>query len=80
MATIRQLNPTTWTGDFNARPFRITKARDNTAVTYTDKDVPVIGDELRSLMRFYGWHIASKRDASELPTLYALNIPAVEQE
>ncbi|TXH52418.1 MAG: hypothetical protein E6Q97_15845 [Desulfurellales bacterium] len=73
MATITQLTQTTWTGTFNTQPFRITKTASNTEAVYLAGELrkAVVGDELRSLLRFYAWHIASGRNESELPVLYA---------
>lgn len=80
MATITQLTPTTWTGTFNAQSFRITKTNSNTEAVYLVGELrkAVTGDELRSLLRFYAWHIASGRKESELPVLYAASTTVKE--
>lgn len=80
MATITQLTPTTWQGTFNAQSFRITKTASNTEAVYLAGELrkAVVGDELRSLMRFCAWHIVSGRNESELPVLYAASTTVKE--
>lgn len=76
MATIRQITPTTWQGEFNRQAFRITKARDALTLEHLTGDgkaTKITADgEIKSLVRFYNWHLASKQDVSELPALFAV--------
>lgn len=76
MATIRQITPTTWQGEFNRQVFRITKASGGLILEHLTGDgraTKITADgEIKSLVRFYNWHLASKKDVSELPALFAV--------
>jgi len=78
MATITRTSANTWQGTFNLKQFRITAGRANTEAVTIAPDgskQPVTGPELRSLMRFYNWHIATGRESSDLPVYYAACTP-----
>lgn len=76
MATITQVSNTTWQAEFNRRQWRIVKNKEQLDCYRLDGDKAQKADtgsvEVRSLLRFYSWHVQSKRTASELPTLFAL--------
>lgn len=78
MATITQTSATTWQGAFNDKQFYVMARKSGLEVATLDasgvKRFPT-GDELRSLMRFYRWHMDSQRQASELPVLYTMSSP-----
>lgn len=76
MATITQTAPNIHEAEFNRQQWRIVKSKGDLAVwrLYGAQWKPVKEDnhEVRSLLRFYQWHLKSKQTSSELPTLYAV--------
>lgn len=61
-----------WKATFNKRHLQITQDKEIKAVDIATGEL-VQGDELRSIMNLLRWHIESKRESSELPTIATVN-------
>ena len=56
---------------FNRRSLLITNDKGVCATDTTTGEV-IHGDELRSVTRLIEWHLKSKKDSNELPTLWTM--------
>lgn len=64
MAIIITTARNTWQATFNRRDWRIVGGQ--------AKMIKRATDETRSLLRFWQWHVASRREVSELATIFAM--------
>ena len=73
MAKIATVGREKWRAQFNRRILNITS--DSSGIKAVDGSTGEIieGSELTSIKNFLNWHIKSRRDTSELPTLWTVN-------
>ena len=76
MASISTTGTNTWLATFNRSEWRIAREAKDMAIWRIVGGQSIRIDnptgETRSLLRFWKWHVDSKRAESELPTLYAV--------